>query len=381
MTERIDVRERLGRRELPPAEAMPSRPRRASGRAWRYVAAVTVVGTALIALGLSWAPMAEPPAPALEFGTQAPQPLAAEPPPAAEPAPIPKFAAAHMEPARDVLALLPAAGQPVADDGPAWMRNAVAVGAAGDRPMIAVVIDDLGLNRRNADRVAQLPGPLTLAFMTYAGGVAAQAEAARAAGHELLVHVPMAPENGHLTTGPNVLSPDLPADELARRIDWALSRFDGYVGINNHMGSRFTADARSMSVLFEQLHRRGLLFLDSRTTAATVADAMALRHDVPLVSRNIFLDNEFTADAVEIQLHKLEAEARRTGAAVAIGHPHAGTIDTLARWLPTLAARGFALVPVSAIARHNLNLEVAAKLFFGPEAPLDLPEERDALSP
>jgi polysaccharide deacetylase 2 family uncharacterized protein YibQ len=286
-----------------------------------------------------------------------------------------------MEPAREVLALLPAAGQPVADDEPAWMRNAVAVAAAGDRPMIAIVIDDLGLDRRSSDRVVQLPGPLTLAFMTYAGEVTAQAEAARAAGHELLVHVPMAPENEHLTTGPNVLSPDLPADELARRIGWALSRFDGYVGINNHMGSRFTADPRSMSVLFEELHRRGLLFLDSRTTAATVADAMAMHHDVPFVSRNIFLDNEFSAGAVEIQLRKLEAEARRTGAAVAIGHPHAGTIDALGRWLPTLAARGFALVPVSAIARHNLNQEVAAKLFFGPEAPLDLPEERDAPSP
>jgi polysaccharide deacetylase 2 family uncharacterized protein YibQ len=379
MAERIDVRERLGRRrEQPPAAA--SQPRQASsGRGWRYVAAATAVGAILITVGLSWAPMAEPPAPALEFGTQAPQPLAAEqPPPAAEPAPIPKFAAADTEPARDVLALLPAAGQPVADDEPAWMRNAVAVGAAGDRPMVAVVIDDLGLDRRNSGRVVKLPGPLTLAFMTYAGEVTAQAGAARAAGHELLVHVPMAPENEHLTTGPNVLSPDLPADELARRIDWALSRFDGYVGINNHMGSRFTADTRSMSALFEELHRRGLLFLDSRTTAATVADAMAMRYDVPFVSRNIFLDNEFSADAVELQLRKLEAEARRTGAAVAIGHPHTGTIDALERWLPTLAARGFALVPVSAIARHNLNQEVAAKLFFGPEAPLDLPEEPDA---
>jgi polysaccharide deacetylase 2 family uncharacterized protein YibQ len=345
-------------------------------RAWRYITAATAISAGLVAIGLSWAPMAEPPALILEFAPQAPQPLAAEQPlPAAEPAPMPEFAAADMEPSRDILSLLPAAGQPVADDEPAWMRNAVAVGAAGDRPMIAIVIDDLGLDRRGSDRVVQLPAPLTLAFMTYAGDVTVQAEAARAAGHELLVHVPMAPENEHLTTGPNVLSPDLPADELARRIDWALSRFDGYVGINNHMGSRFTADARSMSALFEELHSRGLLFLDSRTTAATVADAMAMRYDVPFVSRNIFLDNEFSADAVEIQLRKLEAEARRTGAAVAIGHPHAGTIDAIERWLPTLAARGFALVPVSAIARHNLNQEVAAKLFFGPEAPLSLPEE------
>jgi polysaccharide deacetylase 2 family uncharacterized protein YibQ len=336
--------------------------------------AAAAIAAAVIGIGALWAQPPEPAAPALEFETQAPQPLAVEPPPpAAEPAP--DFAATDLEPARDALALLPAAGGPVADAQPTWMRNAVLVPDTGGRPMIAIVIDDLGLDRRNTDRAVQLPGPLTLAFMTYADDVVSQTQAGRDAGHELLVHVPMAPDNGHLTTGPNVLGVGLAADELKRRIDWVLSRFDGYVGLNNHMGSRFTADAAGMAVLFEELQRRGLLFLDSRTTAATMADEMAMRYDVPFVRRNIFLDNETSAGEVEAQLGKVEAAARRTGVAVAIGHPHDGTIDALQRWLPTLAARGFALVPVSAIARYNLNQEVAAKLFFGPEAPLSLPDE------
>jgi polysaccharide deacetylase 2 family uncharacterized protein YibQ len=336
--------------------------------------AAAAIAAAVIGIGGLWAQPPEPAAPALEFEAQAPQPLAAEPPPAAA-EPAPDFAATDLEPARDALALLPAAGGPVADEQPTWMRNAVLVPDTGGRPMIAIVIDDLGLYRRNTDRVVQLPGPLTLAFMTYADDVVSQAQAGRNAGHELLVHVPMAPDNGHLTTGPNVLGTGLAADELKGRIDWVLSRFDGYVGLNNHMGSRFTADAAGMAVLFEELQRRGLLFLDSRTTVATVADEMAMRYDVPFVRRNIFLDNETSADEVEAQLGKVEAEAHRTGVAVAIGHPHDGTIDALQRWLPTLAARGFALVPVSAIARYNLNQEVAAKLFFGPEAPLSLPDE------
>jgi hypothetical protein len=180
---------------------------------------------------------------------------------------------------------------------------------------------------------------LTLAFMTYAPDVAAQAEAARARGHELLVHVPMQPEDARLTTGPNVLQPELPEGELKARIDWALSRFDGYVGINNHMGSRFTADPAGMEVLFDELRRRGLLFLDSRTTAHTVGEAMAARYGVPFVRRSVFLDNELTADAVWLQLARLEETARRTGAAVAIGHPHDATIAALAQWLPSLRAR------------------------------------------
>ncbi|MGH6927380.1 MAG: divergent polysaccharide deacetylase family protein, partial [Dongiaceae bacterium] len=287
------------------------------------------MAAAILTIGTLWALEPDDEAPGLSFEAQAPQPLAAEQlapvaeqPAAAEPAPIPDFAATDLEPARDVLALLPAAGQPVADEQPTWMRNAVAIPDAGGRPMIAIVIDDLGLDRRNTDRVVGLPGPLTLAFMTYAGDVASQAQVGRDAGHELLVHVPMAPDNGHLATGPNVLSAGLAPDELKRRIDWVLSRFDGHVGLNNHMGSRFTADAAGMAVLFEELQRRGLLFLDSRTTAATVADAMAMRYDVPFVRRNVFLENETSAGEVEAQLGKVEAEARRTGLAVAIGHPH-----------------------------------------------------------
>jgi polysaccharide deacetylase 2 family uncharacterized protein YibQ len=331
---------------------------------------VAIVGT--VALG-AIGPRRTPPAP--EFKTET-SPLASETPTEMPVAEQHGFVHVELMPPADALALLPAAGRPLPQDEPAWLRNAVPVPHPQGRPMIAVVVDDLGLDRRNADRVASLPGPLTLAFLTYADDVAVQARAARAAGHELLVHVPMEPVDHGLTPGFNVLRPDLSPDELRRRIDWALSRFDGYVGINNHMGSRFTADDAAMSALFAELHRRGLLFLDSRTTAATVGDAEAARYDVPFARRNVFLDNESSADAVWSQLTRVEEEARRAGFAVAIGHPHDGTIDALQRWLPTLAVRGFALVPVSAIAKQNLNREVAARLFFGPESPVDPPRRQ-----
>ncbi len=314
---------------------------------------------AIAGLAVPWAVGPEhtqqaPEAPA--FNSDPSPPLASDAPKATDTdaADVHGFVHAQLLPPAVVPALLPSAGAPVPPDQQAWRRNAVAVADPRGRPMIAIVIDDLGLDRRNADRVVQLPGPLTLSFMTYADDLAAQTRAAHAAGHELLVHVPMQPLDQDLNAGFNVLRPDLAPDELRRRIEWALSRFDGYVGINNHMGSRFTADAGGMAVLFAELHRRGLLFLDSRTTPSTVGDAMAARYDVPFASRNVFLDNEASAEAVWAQLTRVEADARRTGFAIAIGHPHDGTIAALAQWLPTLSERGFALVPISRIVERNV---------------------------
>jgi polysaccharide deacetylase 2 family uncharacterized protein YibQ len=338
------------------AESVPAEPRR-THRGRRLALAAAVV--AIAGLGMPWAigpePAPQAPPVAAFKGDPAP-PVAFDVPGAADTdaADLHEFVAAPLLLPAVPPALLPGAGLPLPPDQQAWRRNAVAVADPQGRPMIAIVIDDLGLDRRNADRVVQLPGPLTLSFMTYADELTTQTRAARAAGHELLVHVPMQPLDSDLNAGFNVLRSDLPPGMLLRRIDWALSRFDGYVGINNHMGSRFTADTNGMAVLFAELRRRGLLFLDSRTTPATVGGVMAARYGVPFAARNIFLDNEASAEAVWTQLIKVEADARRTGFAVAIGHPHDGTIAALAQWLPTLRQRGFALVPISRIVERNV---------------------------
>ena len=124
--------------------------------------------------------------------------------------------------------------------GPApWQANAVPVAVAQGRPMVAIVLDDVGVNRRNARASITLPAPLTLSFMTYAEDLTEMTEAARMAGHELMLHVPMQPLSPLIDPGPNVLTDSLPATELTQRLVWGLERFEGYVGINNHMGSRF----------------------------------------------------------------------------------------------------------------------------------------------
>lgn len=273
------------------------------------------------------------------------------PAPAARAAPKKMLPPPASPPNKQAVARADPAGQPL------WRRNAVKVSADPAAPWIAIVIDDVGLNRANSARAAALPGPLTLAFLPYAEGLAAQTARARAAGHELLVHVPMEPESAAEDPGPNALRAALGSQEISRRLEWALDRFEGYVGVSNHMGSRFTADAEAMAAVLDSLGARGLMFLDSRTTAQTQGRGLAKTRGVPFAERDVFLDNELSAPAIERQLDRAALIARRHGYAVAIGHPHTVTLDVLERRLPELRRRGFALVPIAALVARRLASE------------------------
>jgi len=237
---------------------------------------------------------------------------------------------------------------------PAWRRFAAATPPVEDRKLIAIVIDDMGVDRKRSQRAAALPAPLTLSWLPYAQEVGQQAAAARAAGHEILLHAPMQPE-GHQDPGPNALLTSLSADEIRRRLDADLDRLPEAVGLNNHEGSLFTRDARAMAPVIDELKRRGLLFLDSRTTGASIAADAARTASVPYAVRDVFLDNVQTVEAVRAQLVEVEAIARRRGFAVAIGHPHDATVEALEPWLRSLAAHGFVQVPISAIVQYRID--------------------------
>ncbi len=234
----------------------------------------------------------------------------------------------------------------------AWLENAVAAAAPDGRPMIAVVIDDVGLDRRRSRRAMALPAPVTIALMAYADDARDQAAAARRGGHELLVHLPMEPGDEGENPGPNALLSDLPEGEFARRLEWNLTQFAGYVGVNNHMGSKLTSDPVALAPVMAALKQRGLMFLDSRTTSQTKGLAVAQRFGVPAVERNVFIDHDVSPIAVRTALVRAEDLARRNGFAIAIGHPKDVTLDALEEWLPEVQSRGFAVVPVTAIVRH-----------------------------
>ena len=223
--------------------------------------------------------------------------------------------------------------------------------------MIAIVIDDMGPNQKNARRAMTMPSPITLSFLPYADDLTPMVTRARANGHEVLLHLPMEPNNSQLhQPGPNSLLTTLDAAEISERLAWNLGRFSGYVGINNHMGSRFTADPRALAPVMAELKSRGLLFLDSRTTNQSVGRRLALQAGVPYGRRDVFLDNERSAGQVAVQLGLLEAAARQNGAAIAIGHPHDETLDAVEHWIGDLERRGFQLVPVSAVVAREYQI-------------------------
>jgi uncharacterized protein len=244
---------------------------------------------------------------------------------------------------------------------PAWMRFAAPAPPIGDRPLVAIVLDDLGLDRARTVASIRLPGPVTMSFMTYAPDLAEQTEAAHRAGHELLVHVPMEAVDRREDPGPHALYTSLSREEILDRLRWGLDRFDGYVGINNHMGSKFTADRSAMSPVIEELRARGLVFLDSRTTARSVGFGLAAADGVPHAARDVFLDDDLAPAAISRQLAEVEEVARRRGSAIAIGHAHDTTLAALRVWLPSLAGKGLVLVPVSAVVRHRTAEEGDAR--------------------
>ncbi len=217
------------------------------------------------------------------------------------------------------------------------------------RPRIAIVIDDVGLDPGISRRVMALPAYVTLAFLPYAPEAQRQVDEARAAGHEIFLHLPMEPEGGE-DPGPHALYVDMDEEDLRRTIHDNLASFRGYVGVNNHMGSRFSADARGMEILMEELRARELIYLDSRTTPATLGEQIAREWGVLTARRHVFLDNKTHEDAIARAFAKLIRIADQQEYALAIGHPHDVTLEMLRALLPYMEER-YELVPVSALAR------------------------------
>jgi polysaccharide deacetylase 2 family uncharacterized protein YibQ len=231
---------------------------------------------------------------------------------------------------------------------------------SGAVPVIAIVIDDMGNDVVQNRRAIALPKEVSLSFLPQPADTPRLVEEAHRAGHEILVHVPMEAPRPNDTSLRLALRRDLPAEENVRRLEWALSRVPGHAGINNHEGSLFTADRLALIPVAEALYGRGVFFLDSRTTPLTQIVPVARAFGVPSSDRDVFLDDDQSSPAVAAQLRELEKVARTQGVAIAIGHPHAATLDLVTRWCET--QNGFRLIPASTAIRLKTRWEMGVEL-------------------
>ena len=218
-------------------------------------------------------------------------------------------------------------------------------------PELAIIVDDLGYDLAAARAALSLPGRVSVAVLPNLPDSQAIAEEAHRRGIEVLLHLPMQSLAGEDKAEKIELRVGEPAAEVRRVLGEMLDTVPHAVGVNNHQGSRATANPALMAALASALRARGLFFVDSRTSGATVALDMARRAGVPAAGRNIFLDDDEQPAAVRRQLERAERMAREQGWCVAIGHPHNGTLDVLADALPEIEARGLRLVSASEIVR------------------------------
>lgn len=216
--------------------------------------------------------------------------------------------------------------------------------AAQPPPAVSIIIDDIGPALRPGQRAIGLPGPVAFAFLPHTPHSVTLAELAAQRDKEVLLHLPMqAIQDGPL--GPGAVTLDMDRVQFSKAVAAALAAIPHRSGVNNHMGSLLTQHPGHMTWLMQDLKQRGdLFFVDSRTSAQTVAEQMAQEQGVPVLRRHVFLDHDPTPQAVEAEFERLLALARRQGEAIAIGHPYPSTLDVLERRLPALAEQGIELI-------------------------------------
>jgi polysaccharide deacetylase 2 family uncharacterized protein YibQ len=230
-------------------------------------------------------------------------------------------------------------------------------------PGLAVIIDDLGYSMARGRRAIELPGPVTLAVLPFTPMSAELAALATERGQDVILHQPMQSVYPDARAAPGTLTESMPLASFRRTLELALDTLPQAIGVSNHTGSLLTTQAQPMSWLMAEVSTRGLFFVDSRTTPATVALATAIAAGVPSLRRDVFLDHVLDPAAIAENFERAIGIARRNGHAVLIAHPHDVSMSFLERVLPALSARGVEQVRLkSLVDLRPTNPAVAAQL-------------------
>ena len=243
----------------------------------------------------------------------------------------------------------------VARDGrQPWQVYARPFDLSDRRPRVSILVTELGLSSAATEAAIQrLPGAVSLAFVPFAERLSSWIDQARSGGHEVLLTLPMEPITyPRDDPGPQTLLTSLSDRENLQRLEWVMSRVTGYVGMVSFMGSRFTTNPVTLRPVLTALKSRGLLYVDNQPGTRSIAPGVARDIGLPHGATDRFIDDVATRAAIDEQLAALEAIAREKGAALGVGSPYPVTLDRIAQWAPTLASKGIALAPVSAVVRR-----------------------------
>lgn len=297
-----------------------------------------------------------PAAPAVSETMAAASATVTEPPPPApptalppEPAIAPPTAPKQMAPPTPAKPTpIPAVEQPRPTAKPATQQTA----PPHKKPMVAIIIDDMGYQPAIGRKMLALPLNLSFSFLPSGPQTKELAAAAHGKKRDILLHLPMEATDHKVDPGPGTLNVAMAAEEMQQKLANHLALVPMAIGINNHMGSRFTEERLAMATLLAEIKQRGLFFLDSRTSTKSVACAVAKETGVPCLSRHLFLDNDQNQAAVAKQLDALLALAEKNGQAVGIGHPHPATLAALTARQHALSER-VELVGVGTLFRNQ----------------------------
>lgn len=217
----------------------------------------------------------------------------------------------------------------------------------GAKPKIAFVIDDLGYDLDMALSFIRLDLPLSLSVLPSAPFTEIIVREANKEGREIILHLPMEPKRyPSVDPGPGTLFVSMGESEINGILDQNLSDMPGIRGVNNHMGSRFTEDSEKMFIVLQKLKKKGLFYIDSRTTSKSVGFQMAKKMGLPTAERSVFLDNDLAPKTMKVQMERLLSMARHKGSAIGIGHPFKETLGALEEYRSEIKAE-FRLAPVS----------------------------------
>jgi polysaccharide deacetylase 2 family uncharacterized protein YibQ len=247
---------------------------------------------------------------------------------------------------------IPKVGPDGARPAEIYARPVKVVAGKPDGPRIAIVVSGLGTGTSGtAEALAKLPGAVTFAFAPYSVNVEQLAARARNEGHEVLLQVPMEPfDYPDNDPGPQTLLTTLDAGQNVDRLHWLMSRFQGYVGISNYMGARFTASEPALGPVLRETAKRGLIYVDDGTSPRSLASQIAGANNLPFAKGEVVIDAVPTPVEIDRALARLEAAARERGSAVGVASALPVAVDRIAKWAKAAEARGFTLVPISAVA-------------------------------